>query len=72
MAAEAPPPAHWRLCVQDQQENEEWLLHFRDLPRSITSLLVLLTTANNPDGTAPEEPGREVPFSEGSCFLLLQ
>ncbi|XP_053728783.1 two pore channel protein 2 [Synchiropus splendidus] len=39
--------------TEDPDKNVEWELHFRNLPTALTSLLVLLTTANNPDVMIP-------------------
>lgn len=44
-------PQSLPICSQqgDGQDRER-LTYFRNLPEALTSLLVLLTTANNPDG----------------------
>ena len=44
-----PQSCHVR-SQQDDGQDRERLTYFRNLPEALTALLVLLTTANNPDG----------------------
>lgn len=48
--AHLAPHSSWVCSQQDDGQDRERLTYFRNLPEALTSLLVLLTTANNPDG----------------------
>uniref|UniRef100_A0A8D0HEA1 Two pore segment channel 2 n=1 Tax=Sphenodon punctatus TaxID=8508 RepID=A0A8D0HEA1_SPHPU len=52
------------------QQEKEWQRYFPSLPDSLTSLLVLLTTANNPDGERSLPKAFSFYFLKGNLFLM--
>ncbi|XP_063053845.1 two pore channel protein 2-like [Engraulis encrasicolus] len=68
------------LLFARQEESEsdtEWETYFKNLPQSFTSLLVLLTTANNPDVMTPAYSNNRIYsiffifFSSVGTFFLM-